>query len=94
MKKVLCICIGIAIIAMMGACQKECICKKSVAATEYGDTTSTVDSTAIAANATADSIMYHAGHIYDKKECEYLNISDTTTTQIITLTCSMDKIEK
>ena len=77
-----------------GRLPKRMYLQKSVAATEYGDTTNVVDSTAVAANATADSVMYNAGHIYDKKECEYLNVSDTTVTQIITLTCSMEKIEK
>lgn len=93
MKKVFCICMGIAFLALLGACQKECICKKTVTAVDNADTT-VVDSTAAAVTATADSIMYNAGHIYDKKECEYLNVSDTSVLSIVTLTCTMEKTKK
>ena len=104
MKKVLCICFALAIVVAMISCQKECVCKKDVSYLENPDTTTVVvdttntDSTATTVtndnSATMDSIMLNAHHIYDKRECEYLNISDTNVYEVTTLTCSMVKKEK
>ena len=104
MKKVLCICFALAIVVAMISCQKECVCKKDVSYLENPDTTTVVvdttntDSTATTVttdnSATMDSIMLNAHHIYDKRECEYLNISDTNVYEVTTLTCSMMKKEK
>lgn len=93
MKKILCICFALAFVVTMISCNKECVCKKSVSYLETSDTT-VVDTTSTATN--IDSIMFHAGNIYDKKECEYLNISDTTFSDhsVTTLTCSMEKKDK
>lgn len=95
MKKILCICFALAFVVAMISCQKECVCKKNVSHIATTDTT-TVDSTTTVTNnsATMDSIMLNAGHIYDKRECEYLNISDTNVNEVTTLTCSMVKKEK
>lgn len=92
MKKVFCIGLAVAFVALMGACNKECVCTRTTTAVENADTTATADSTEATPN--VDNNEFHALHIYDKKECEYLNVSDTTTSQIVTLECSMDKIEK
>lgn len=92
MKKIFFICISVAMIAMMGACNKECVCKRSTSPVANADTTGIVDT--LTAKVDAAEVTYHAGHIYDKKECEYLNVSDTTTQSVVTLTCSMEKIEK
>lgn len=100
MKKVLCICFALAFVVSMISCQKECVCKKSVTHMQTDTTavdTTAVDSTSINTtdnSATMDSIMLNAGHIYDKRECEYLNIADTTVNTVTTLTCSMVKKEK
>lgn len=104
MKKVLCICFALAIVVAMISCQKECVCKKDVSYLENPDTTTVVvdttntDSTATTVttdnSVTMDSIMLNAHHIYDKRECEYLNISDTNVYEVTTLTCSMVKKEK
>lgn len=93
MKKILCICFALDFVVTMISCNKECVCKKSVSYLETSDTT-VVDTTSTATN--IDSIMFHAGNIYDKKECEYLNISDTTFSDhsVTTLTCSMEKKDK
>lgn len=93
MKKVLCICFALAIVVAMISCQKECVCKKNVSQIATTDTTM-VDSTTTDNSATMDSIMLNAHHIYDKRECEYLNISDTNVNEVTTLTCSMVKKEK
>ena len=102
MKKVLCICFALAIVVAMISCQKECVCKKDVSYLENPDTTAVVDTTTTDSTATTttdnsatmDSIMLNAHHIYDKRECEYLNISDTNVYEVTTLTCSMVKKEK
>lgn len=102
MKKVLCICFALAFVVAMISCQKECVCKKDVSYLENPDTTATVDTTTVDStatittdnSATMDSIMLNAHHIYDKRECEYLNISDTNVYEVTTLTCSMVKKEK
>jgi len=100
MKKIVCICMAVACIAIMvSSCNKECVCKKNVTYLTTTDTTTVADSTTMtdstqASTTNIDSIMYHAGNIYDKKECEYLNVSDTTSLQIVSLTCSMEKKEK
>ena len=93
MKKILCICFALAFVVTMISCNKECVCKKDVSYVETADTV--VDSTAVTP-ANIDSIMYHAGHIYDKRECEYLNVTDTNLSNgaITTLTCSFEKIVK
>ena len=94
MKKILCICFALAFVVTMISCQKECVCRNSVSQLSSSDTTA-IDSTSTTDNsATMDSIMLNAGHIYDKRECEYLNISDTTVNTVVTLTCSMEKKEK
>lgn len=99
MKKILCICFALAFVVTMISCNKECVCKKSVSYLETSDTTvvdtTAVDSTSITTT-NIDSIMFHAGNIYDKKECEYLNVSDTTFSDhsVTTLTCSMEKKDK
>lgn len=92
MKKIICICFALAFVVTMISCNKECVCKKNVSYLESTDTTVVADSTTV----NIDSIMYHAGNIYDKKECEYLNVSDTSTTDnaITTLTCTMEKKDK
>lgn len=94
MKKILCICFTLAFVITMISCHKECVCKKDVSYLETTDTT-TVDTTS-AAKPNIDSIMYHAGRIYDKKECEYLNVSDTNLSNgaVTTLTCNYEKMEK
>lgn len=94
MKKILCICFALAFVVTMISCNKECVCKKSVSYLETSDTT-VVDSTSTTTT-NIDSLMFHAGNIYDKKECEYLNISDTTFSDhsVTTLTCSMEKKDK
>ena len=102
MKKVLCICFALAFVVAMISCQKECVCKKNVSQLENTDTTAVVDSTNVDStatittdnSATMDSIMLNAHHIYDKRECEYLNIADTTVNTVTTLTCTMQKKEK
>ena len=98
MKKVLCICFALAIVVAMISCQKECVCKKDVSYLENPDTTTVVVDTTNTVttdnSATMDSIMLNAHHIYDKRECEYLNISDTNVYEVTTLTCSMVKKEK
>lgn len=97
MKKILCICFALAFVVSMISCQKECVCKKSVSQLETSDTTTVVDSTSTTTtdnSATMDSIMLNAGHIYDKRECEYLNLADTTVNTVTTLTCTMQKKEK
>ena len=95
MKKILCICFALAFVVSMISCQKECVCKKNISQLDTSDTTTVVDSTSTTDNsATMDSIMLNAGHIYDKRECEYLNLSDTTVNTVVTLTCSMEKKEK
>ncbi|MCQ2279886.1 MAG: hypothetical protein MJZ49_03665 [Bacteroidales bacterium] len=93
MKKILCICFALAFVVTMISCNKECVCKKSVSYLETSDTT-VVDTTSTTTN--IDSLMFHAGNIYDKKECEYLNISDTAFSDhsVTTLTCSMEKKDK
>lgn len=93
MKKVLCICFALAFVIAMISCQKECVCKKNVSHIATNDTTM-VDSTTSNNSATMDSIMLNAHHIYDKRECEYLNITDTNVNEVVTLTCSMVKKEK
>ena len=93
MKKVLCICFALAFVIAMISCQKECVCKKNVSHIATNDTTM-VDSTTSNNSATMDSIMLNAHHIYDKRECENLNITDTNVNEVVTLTCSMVKKEK
>ncbi len=72
MKKILCICFALAFVVMMMSCKKQCVCKKSVDPVATTDTTitdtTTVDSTSTATTVNIDSIMYAAGHIYDKRE--------------------------
>jgi len=97
MKKILCICFALAFVVSMISCQKECVCRKSVSQMETSDTTAVSDSTSTATtnnSATMDSIVLNAGRIYDKRECEYLNIADTTVNTVTTLTCTMEKKQK
>lgn len=100
MKKVICLFLSLAFVAaMMISCNKECVCTRSV--TTYTTTIDTVYD--------ADSVMttdltqtpagtseeyYHGGNIYDKQECEDLNGSDTTSTQVTSFSCSWEKKEK
>ena len=84
---------------MMISCNKECVCTRSVTTyTITTDTTATTDSTATVTPTTTSSTtsehIYHGGNIYDKQECEDLNGSDTTSTQVTSFTCTWEKKEK
>ena len=104
MKKIILIFAGIAVVAMLGSCKKECVCKK--VATNYIQDSTLVDSHPNPPNKVASdstTTMYAAGHIYDKKECEYLNVTNDTSIltinghlvkQNVDIECSMEKVDK
>ncbi|MBQ7490919.1 MAG: hypothetical protein IJT51_10445 [Bacteroidales bacterium] len=100
MKKIICLCLSLAFVAaMMISCNKECVCTRSVTTlTPTMDTTYNADSTITVTPSTTateqDPQYYHGGNIYDKQECEDLNGTDTTSTQITSFTCSWEKKEK
>ncbi len=92
MKKILCICLSLAFVVMMMSCKKECVCKRSVSYLEPADTT-VVDSTSTA-EPTPEEVTYAGGRIYDKKECEYLNVSDTTLNTVTNITCTWGELSE
>ena len=100
MKKIICLCLSLAFVAaMMISCNKECVCTRSVTSytstmdtTYNADSTMTVNYTQTPSGTTEE--YYHGGNIYDKQECEDLNGSDTTSTQVTSFTCSWEKKEK
>ena len=100
MKKIICLCLSLAFVAaMMISCNKECVCTRSVTTyTTTVDTTYNADSTITVTPTSTPSgsseEYYHGGNIYDKQECEDLNGSDTTSTQVTSFTCSWEKKEK
>jgi len=100
MKKIICLCLSLAFVAaMMISCNKECVCTRSVTSyTTTMDTTYNADSTITVTPSSTPSgtseWYYHGGNIYDKQECEDLNGSDTTSTQVTSFTCSWEKKEK
>ena len=99
MKKIICLCLSLAFVAaMIVSCNKECVCTRSVTTfTNTTDTTATSDTTVEVTPTTTSTTTeeyYHGGNIYDKQECEDLNGSDTTSTQVTSFTCTWEKKEK
>ena len=100
MKKIICLCLSLAFVAaVMISCNKECVCTRSVTTfTTTMDTTYNADSTITVTPTSTPSgsneEYYHGGNIYDKQECEDLNGTDTTSTQVTSFTCTWEKKEK
>ncbi len=86
MKKIICLCMSLAFVAvMMISCNKECVCTKTIT------TSALVDSVV---TPTTKTDVYHGGNIYDKRECEALNGSDSTSTEVVSFTCAWEKKSK
>ena len=83
MKKLLGICMAVTFIAIVSvSCQKECVCEKT-----FTNDDNILDTIA----ATTTTTSYSGGHDYDKRECESLSYSHTTSTSIPTFTCGLEE---